>query len=52
MKYKTIKNNVWQTPIAKGYKLICCQCGLIHSADFRVHKGDVQFRLRRLRGKE
>lgn len=28
----------------KGYKLGCCDCGLIHTLDFRIVKGKIQFR--------
>jgi hypothetical protein len=44
---KQIKNNVWQTPVNKNYKLVCCDCGLVHETDFRIFKGRIQFRVRR-----
>jgi hypothetical protein len=47
MKYKQIKDNVWQTPIRNGYKMICCDCGLVHDTDFRVKDKHIQFRVRR-----
>ena len=47
MKYKTLKDNEWETPIYKGYKMICCDCGLVHEVDFRVIKNKIQFRARR-----
>jgi hypothetical protein len=28
----------WEKPIMKGYKLACCDCGLVHIVDFRVVK--------------
>ncbi|GAG45807.1 unnamed protein product, partial [marine sediment metagenome] len=28
----------------KGYRLKCCDCGLVHKFDFRIKKGTVQFR--------
>lgn len=34
----------WVQPVAKGYKLACCDCGLVHKLDFRVSKRRVQFR--------
>ena len=46
-KIEQIKNNKWVTPINKGYKIECCDCGLIHYADFRIYKGEIQFRVRR-----
>ena len=32
----------WVEPL-KGYKMACCDCGLIHKFDFRIRKGKVQF---------
>jgi len=49
--YDLIKDNEWQTPVYKNYKLICCDCGLVHDADFRIYKGQIQFRVRRVRRK-
>lgn len=28
-----------------GYRLQCCDCGLVHRMDFRLHKGQIQFRV-------
>lgn len=39
--------NEWVQPIEEGYKLACCDCGLVHEMDFRVHEGRPQFRVRR-----
>lgn len=52
MKVDDIKDNEWQTPIYKNYKLVCCDCGLTHLADFRIYKGNIQFRVRRFNGKK
>jgi hypothetical protein len=46
-KYTKPKENEWIQPIKKGYKLGCCDCGLVHDMDFRIHNGRVQFRVRR-----
>lgn len=45
MRYKQIYDHEWETPIRKGYKLICCDCGLVHDVDFRIHKKKIQFRV-------
>lgn len=43
----------WVQPISRGYKLACCDCGLVHNVDFRVIKyaggkrAKVQFRVSR-----
>lgn len=47
MRYEQVVDGVWVTPIHKNYKLICCDCGLVHDADFRMHKGKIQFRVKR-----
>lgn len=33
----------WIQPIRKGYRLACCDCGLIHLMNFRVKGRRVQF---------
>ena len=45
---KQMKGGEWAQPIRKGYTLQCCDCGLVHSMDFRVHKGKIQFRAYRV----
>jgi hypothetical protein len=35
----------WVEPVRVGYKMACCDCGLVHDMDFRVRKGRVQFRV-------
>lgn len=35
----------WVQPIRKGYRLACCDCSLVHTMDFRIHKGRIQFRV-------
>jgi hypothetical protein len=45
MKYDKPEAGEWVQPIRKGYKMACCDCGLVHTLDFRVHRGRVQFRL-------
>lgn len=44
MRYKQVKAGEWQQPVRKGYKLRCCDCGLVHRMDFRIYKGRVQMR--------
>lgn len=36
MKYEKPQEGQWVQPIRKGYKLMCCDCGLVHNMDFRV----------------
>jgi hypothetical protein len=28
----------WELPVMKGYKMACCDCGLVHNIDFKVVK--------------
>lgn len=37
----------WVQPILKGYKLACCDCGLVHELEFDVEDGRPIFRARR-----
>jgi hypothetical protein len=37
----------WVQPIKKGYKMCCCDCGLVHFMDFRIVYGRVQFKAKR-----
>jgi Zn-finger protein len=36
MRCEEIKPGEWVQPVRKGYKLRCCDCGLVHRMDFRV----------------
>lgn len=42
-KYIKPKPGEWIQPIRKGYKLACCDCGLVHKMNFRVAGKFVQF---------
>ena len=44
MKYDEPKSGEWQQPIRRGYKLQCCDCGLVHTFDFKVKNNRVEFR--------
>lgn len=37
----------WIEPILKGYKLACCDCGLVHNMNFRIRKKYLQFQAQR-----
>jgi hypothetical protein len=28
----------WIQPVATGYKMACCDCDLVHTIDFRIHR--------------
>jgi hypothetical protein len=42
--YEKPEAGEWVQPVKRGYKLACCDCGLVHTLDFRIHKGRAQFR--------
>lgn len=53
VRYKRVKDREWVQPKMKGYKLACCDCGLVHVLDFAIvgtRKLKVQFRARRAVG--
>ena len=37
----------WVRPVIQGYRMSCCDCGLVHVMDFRVRDGVPEFRARR-----
>lgn len=38
MSYEKPNAGQWVQPTPKGYKMACCDCGLVHLLDFRVVK--------------
>lgn len=34
MKYDELEDGVWIHPVKRGYKIRCCDCGLVHKMDF------------------
>ena len=34
MKYKPETAGKWIYPVKRGYKMMCCDCGLVHTIDF------------------
>jgi hypothetical protein len=47
-----IESGEWIQPIEEGYRMICCDCGLVHLMNFRIHEGHIQFRAFRERAEE
>ena len=35
MKYHHAKDDEWIRPVRSGYKMACCDCGLVHKIDFK-----------------
>lgn len=47
-RYTEWADGEWHEPIHNGYKMVCCDCGLVHDVDFRIRDFDqVQMRVRR-----
>jgi hypothetical protein len=36
MSYEEPQSGEWVHPAMQGYKMACCDCGLVHRLDFRV----------------
>lgn len=36
MKYRQDTEDKWIRPVMHGYKMACCDCGLVHRLNFRV----------------
>lgn len=45
MHYKTGKDGEWVTPVMKGYKLMCCDCRLVHTFDFKITKQGRRYKI-------
>jgi hypothetical protein len=45
MAYQQPAEGEWVQPVRRGYKMACCDCGLVHVLDFRVQRNRVQFRV-------
>lgn len=35
-RFKRVENGEWVQPVRRGYKLMCCDCGLTHTLNFRL----------------
>jgi hypothetical protein len=44
-RYSEPEPGEWIRPKPTGYKLACCDCGLVHRLDFRIEDGHVEFRV-------
>lgn len=49
-KYKEEVAGKWIFPVMDGYRMSCCDCGLVHKIDFRVCEDEpnrIEFRVYR-----
>ncbi len=37
----------WELPAQRNFKLACCDCGLVHTIDFRVVNKEVEWKINR-----
>lgn len=47
MKYEEVKNNEWTELGLKNQDLICCDCNLVHTIDFKIKDGKLFAKFRR-----
>ena len=38
-----VTDGEWIQPVRRGYQLECCDCGLVHIVNFRLHRKRIQF---------
>lgn len=43
MRYQQVQAGEWVQPVRKGYRLRCCDCGLVHTLNFRLFRRRIQF---------
>ena len=43
-RFHQVEAGVWEKPVMKGYKMACCDCGLVHTMEFRVVNGEIEMR--------
>jgi len=45
--YPQLHDGEWISPVKRGFREQCCDCGLVHVVDFRTKNNELQFRARR-----
>jgi hypothetical protein len=43
--YEQVHTGEWLSYSRKNQRIRCCDCGLVHVYDFRVHKGKLEIRV-------
>lgn len=46
-KYDVAHPDEWVRPVHRKFKLMCCDCALVHTIDFRILDGGVELRFAR-----
>lgn len=48
MKYSKVKDGEWvESVVEEGYKMACCDCGLVHKVDFKIEDNRVWIKMNR-----
>ncbi len=47
MKYKNTTDGEWIEPVMRKYRMLCCDCGLVHEVDFRIVGRGIRLRASR-----
>jgi len=46
-KYRSVQDGEWVQPVRRGYRMACCDCGLVHKINFRIKDGHIQLQPKR-----
>ena len=44
VKFIQVIDGEWVRPVLRGWKLKCCDCGLVHTLQFRIVGRNIEFR--------
>lgn len=47
MPYAVVQDGEWVQPVRRGSKMECCDCGLVHTLNFRIRERRIQFQASR-----
>lgn len=48
MKYPQVHDGEWVMPCRRKYRMMCCDCGLVHTLNFRlVGRNHIEFQVSR-----
>lgn len=42
VRYNRVTEGEWVQPRRRGYRMMCCDCGLVHVLNFRIKKRRIQ----------
>ena len=44
-RYTQVYDGEWFRPVMRGFKDACCDCSLVHTVNFRIVNGHVEFQV-------